>query len=100
VRTYLSAWVAARCVRWGLGVAHSAHFRRIAGILVQQGQIGVEEESFQIMVAIPYVLLSDHGWLQVVALFNSRVCGQPIHRASATVRTPPPQCAQSNRVFF
>jgi len=26
------------------------------------------------------------------------VCGQPIHRASATVRTPPPKCAQSNRV--
>jgi len=51
--------------------------------VVQQGQIGVEEESFQIMVVIPYVLLSDHVWLQVVALINSRVCGQPIHRASA-----------------
>ena len=69
------------------GIAQSAHFRRVAGILVQQGQIGVEEESVQIMLVIPYVLLSDHGWLQVVALFNSRVCGQPFHRASATVRT-------------
>ena len=47
-----------------------------AGVVVQQGQIGVEEESFQIMVVIAYVLLSDHSWLQVVALFNSRVCGQ------------------------
>ena len=82
----------------GLSVAHSAPFRRVAGILVQQGQIGVEEESFQTMVVIPYVLLSDHGWLQVVALFKSRVCRHPIHRASSTVCTPPPQCAQSNRV--
>ena len=77
----------------------STNWGQIAGILVQQGQIGVEEESFQIMVVIPYVLLSDHSWLQVVALFNARVCGQPIHRASATVRTPPPQCAQSIRVW-
>ena len=63
---------------------------------VQQGRIGLEKVGSQ--VVIPYALFQDHAWLQVVALFKSRVCGPPLHRASATVRTPPPQCAQSNRV--
>jgi len=69
---------------------------QVAGNRVQQGRIGLEEVGSQ--VVIPYVLFWDHAWLQVVALFKSRVCGQPIHRASATVRTPPPQCEQSNMV--
>jgi hypothetical protein len=78
------------------GIAQSAHFRQVAGSRVQQGRIGLEEVGSQ--VVIPYVLVLGLAWLQVVALFKSRVCGQPIHRASATVRTPPLQCAQSNRV--
>jgi len=79
------------------GIAKSTHFRQVAGNRVQQGRIGLEEVGSQ--VVIPYVLFWDHVLLQVVDLFKSRVCGQPIHRASATVRTPPPQCAQSNRVY-
>ena len=90
---YLSLWVAVCCSH---GIAHSARFRQVAGNRVQQGRIGLEEVESQ--VAIPYVLSKDHAWLQVLALFTSRVCGKPIHRASATVRTTIPQCAQWNRV--
>jgi hypothetical protein len=36
------------------GIAQSAHFRQVAGNLVQQGQIGLEEVGSQ--VELPYVL--------------------------------------------
>ena len=55
------------------GITQSAHFRQVAGNRVQQGLIGSEEEGSQ--VVIPYVLFWDYAWLQVVALFDSRVCG-------------------------